>query len=315
MALGEWEKHSGATPREQPPGLGMKLTWQVRWICESAAPIVENAVDMALEPLGFRLEHVGRPVGGGEGVILLRIEADDSVAWRRPLFETAASLEADLLLSPGDDAPKRPELFVFDGDGTLLMGETIDELARVAGSFPDVAAITARAMRGELDFKGALRERVALLRGLSVGSLATVREALPLAPGARETVAELRKDGVRCALFTGGFHFLADELGRELGLDDVRANRLRSESGFLLGEIEGDIVDATAKATGLLELCAEYGIPPERSWAMGDGANDRPMLEAAGTAWGYRPKEILYDVLDGAIFGGDWRAMLRLSAE
>lgn len=215
----------------------------------------------------------------------------------------------------GVDAAMRPVGFsagvvVFDGDGTLLDGETIDQLGELAGRGEAIAAVTARAMAGDLDFEAALRERVAQLRGLPVASLGGLTAGLPLHSGVDDALASLRRSGVALAVFSGGFHFFLDPLATRWGLDRVVANRLEVADGVLTGGLVGPIVDAAAKAIALRRLAADHGVDLDRCVAVGDGANDLPMLRAAGLAVGFQPKPVLLPSLDAVICRGDMRALL-----
>lgn len=215
----------------------------------------------------------------------------------------------------GWDVCCRPETYEvgcvsFDGDGTLLEGETIDELARRAGAYDAVATITRRAMEGELEFAPALRERVAQLAGLSGQDLEAVSAALPWQRGVEPALAGLVERGVATAVFSGGFHFLLDARAPELGLTRVVANRLEVEAGRTTGALEGAIVDAAAKAEALREWARSLSVPLSATCAVGDGANDLPMLRAAGLSIGFRPKPVLLAEVDGVIASGDMRALL-----
>jgi phosphoserine phosphatase len=286
------------------------------------AGVLESSLEYVLGSYGVEIDHVGRPPGGGNGAEILiefRLVASapaparrEGLLWRRPLFEWARSLEMDLLLLAAAPAWSSPMLCAFDGDGTLFAGETIDELAQLAGVGDEVAALTAAAMRGELDFVSALRERVRRLVGLPLEKLGEIKLRLPIMAGAAPCLASLKASGSELALFTGGFHFFAADRAAELGIEHLLANRLADDGRVLTGELVGEIVDAAAKASALRSLCARLEIPLARSLACGDGANDLPMLESAATAIGFRPKDILLDRLDGALFRGDWSALVKL---
>ncbi|WP_345777690.1 phosphoserine phosphatase SerB [Sphingomicrobium clamense] len=181
-----------------------------------------------------------------------------------------------------------PKLFVADMDSTMIGQECIDELAAEVGLKDKVAAITERAMRGELDFAEALRERLALLEGLEVSVIDRLLfNRITPNPGARELIEGLKAAGVRCVLVSGGFTHFAKPIGELLGFDRVVANRLGVVDGKLTGKVEGDIVDADTKRRVLLE---EAGDEVERSVAIGDGANDLKMMEVAGLGIAYRAK-------------------------
>lgn len=185
-------------------------------------------------------------------------------------------------------------LLVSDMDSTLIAIECIDEIADMQGIKPQVAAITARSMAGELDFTASLRERVALLEGLPLSALEQVyRERLKLMPGARELVRACRDAGIRTLLISGGFTFFTDRLRDELGLDHAVANELEVVNGHLTGRLLGDVIDAQAKADWLVRLRDEMGLAPCQTIAMGDGANDLKMLAVAGLGVGMHPKPVV----------------------
>jgi len=182
---------------------------------------------------------------------------------------------------------------MMDVDSTFITAEQIDELARYAGAGDQVAAITERAMRGQLDFAAALRERVAALAGLPAGVLDDVAAGVRTSPGGTELVAAFTERGWPVALVSGGFHEIIDPLAAAHGIDYVRANRLGVSNGVLTGNVQGPIIDRAAKEHYLREVAAAEGIALEDAVAVGDGANDLDMVTAAGLGVGYRPKEAL----------------------
>ena len=192
------------------------------------------------------------------------------------------------------------KLIAFDMDSTLINIECVDEIADAAGRKAEVAAITEAAMRGEItDYKDSLRQRVALLKGVSVASMDEVyRERLKLNPGAAELVNACKKAGLKTLLVSGGFTFFTDRIRDELGMDYTRSNVLGIDNGFLTGEMVdqswGDICDGDEKRTMVLETCALIGITPGQVIAVGDGANDLPMMklcaEAGGLSVAYHAK-------------------------
>ncbi|OSI11748.1 phosphoserine phosphatase SerB [Neisseria canis] len=182
-------------------------------------------------------------------------------------------------------------LIVSDMDSTLITIECIDEIAAGVGLKNQVAAITERSMRGELDFEQSLRERVGLLKGLQEHVLQEVYDqVLQLSPGAEYLLAECKKHDVKFMLVSGGFTFFTDRLKKRLGLDYAYANQLSSENSILNGQLNGRIIDAKAKADLLTEHRNALGLEAWQVVAVGDGANDIPMLEAAGIGIAYRAK-------------------------
>jgi len=209
-------------------------------------------------------------------------------------------------------------LIAFDMDSTLINIECVDEIADAVGRKAEVAAITEAAMRGEiLDFKDSLRRRVALLKGVSVASMEEVyRERLKLNPGAAELVRACKDAGLKVLLVSGGFTFFADRVRDLLDIDYLRANELEIENGVLTGRLVdqpwGDICDGEEKRRMLVETCAQLGINPLQSIAMGDGANDLPMMGAAGLSVAYHAKPKVREQAMVAINAGGLDRLLEL---
>lgn len=234
--------------------------------------------------------------------------APDVGAVRRILDESFPA--SDMLISR--EAIEVPRLFVSDMDSTMIGQECIDELADFAGLKERIAAITERAMRGELDFEAALRERVGLLKGLSEGAITQcLEERIRPMDGARTLVATLKARGAKTVLVTGGFHAFADPVAEQLGFEHVVANRLGVHGGVLTGDVVGGIVDSSVKRKVLLDETAALG-EGAGSLATGDGANDIPMLEAATHGIAYRAKPKARAAADGWIERGDLTAILSL---
>ena len=185
---------------------------------------------------------------------------------------------------------KTPGLLVMDMDSTAIEIECIDEIARLAGCGEQVAEVTERAMRGELDFAASLRQRVATLRGADAAILQQVRDAMPLMPGLTTLVQQLQSMGWKVAIASGGFTWFANHLRDTLQLTAAAANQLEIRDGKLTGEVIGEIVDAQYKADTLRRLAEEFAIAPEQTVAIGDGANDLPMIKAAGLGIAYHAK-------------------------
>jgi phosphoserine phosphatase len=211
-----------------------------------------------------------------------------------------------------DRAFALPHVFVSDMDSTMIGQECIDELADFAGLKPQVAAITERAMQGELDFASALRERVGLLGGLDETAIATcLADRIRPTPGARALVATLKHVGCRTVLVTGGFHHFADPVAEQLGFERVVANRLAVADGKLGGTLVGGITDSAVKAEVLQDELARLG-NEAIGMAAGDGANDIPMLEAATWGVAYRAKPKARAAANGWIDRGDLTSILKL---
>ena len=223
--------------------------------------------------------------------------------------------QCDINTLPPAFDPRKVRLVVSDLDSTLIAIETIDELAAELGLKPQVAAITERAMAGELDFAAALRERVALLEGLPVARLEQVFETRmkpAIQPGAPETLAWLKQRGITFALVSGGFTFFTERLQKILPIDHARACRLEIRHGCLTGRVLEPIVDKDAKVAFLLELARKLALDPMETVAMGDGANDVPMLQTAGLGIAYHGHAIARQHADACIDRGDWRALRQL---
>ncbi len=251
---------------------------------------------------------MAEPVTSGEAAIELQLPDGDPAGVRAVLDRHFAP--CDLLVA--DREIIVPQLFVSDMDSTMIGQECIDELAGYAGIKPQIAAITERAMLGELDFPSALRERVALLAGLDENAIAQcLTQRIRPMPGAKTLVATLKRRGCRTVLVTGGFHAFADPVAEELGFDRVVGNRLGVAGGRLSGTLDGPISDSTTKKQALLEEAERLGAAAI-SLAMGDGANDIPMLEAATFGIAYRAKPQARDAADGWIERGDLTAVLEL---
>lgn len=198
----------------------------------------------------------------------------------------------------------RPDrLVVMDVDSTLITGEVIEMLAGHAGSREQVAAITERAMRGELDFAASLRERVATLAGLPLRVLREVLDEIELTPGAPELVAGLRERGWPLGLVSGGFIEVVGPLAERLGIERRRANRLEVAGGYLTGRVTGAVVDRAAKAAALRQWATELRVPLDRTVAIGDGANDLEMMATAGFSVAFNAKPVVAAQADAAVTG------------
>jgi phosphoserine phosphatase len=187
-------------------------------------------------------------------------------------------------------------LVVLDVDSTLIENEVIELLADEAGSGERVAEITFRAMNGELDFEQSLRERVATLARLHESVIETVRSRVTVTRGVPELIAGVQSAGGQVAVVSGGFHEIIDPLARELGLDHWRANRLAVVDGKLTGDVVPPVIDAAAKAAALREWATDAGIPMAQTVAVGDGANDLPMMAICGLAVGFDAKAPVRDL-------------------
>ncbi len=208
--------------------------------------------------------------------------------------------DVDVFVQPEENRFKR--LLVADMDSTIVGQECLDELADFAGLKREIAEITERAMQGKLDFKAALRERVAMLSGLDEDAISRcLAERVVPNPGAATLVRTMRVGGARSILVTGGFVSFADPIAKLLGFNAVRANRLLFDGSLLTGSVEDPIVDAQAKRDALIEAREELGLKREETLAIGDGANDRLMVQEAGLGVAFRAKPALAVVADARL--------------
>ncbi len=271
-------------------------------------------LDPALDALARDLSDQGTTLASatmieGDGaVIQLNLTGDERDPVLAAIDRHFGSV--DVLISSGEIVI--PHLFVSDMDSTMIGQECIDELADYAGIKDRIAAITERAMLGELDFEAALRERVALLAGLDETAIdQCLDERITPTPGARTLVATLAAHGARCVLVTGGFHHFADPVGDKIGFHRVVGNRLAVENGKLTGELSGPVCDSATKASVLAQESERLGAEAI-TMAAGDGANDIPMIESATYGIAYRAKPKARAAANGRIDRGDLTALLLL---
>jgi phosphoserine phosphatase len=240
----------------------------------------------------------------GEAVELALDAAPDLAVVRAALAGEAV----DAITQPA--AGRRKRLLIADMDSTIVTGETLDELADFAGLKDRIAAITARAMNGELDFKAALRERVAMLKGLPVAALQQTWQRVRLTQGARELVATMRAHGAVTALVSGGFTFFTGRVAALVGFDLHRSNVLLDDGAALTGAVAEPILDRHAKVATLRELAARDGLGLEAALAVGDGANDLDMLREAGLGVAFHAKPIVAAAARARVDHADLRALL-----
>lgn len=226
------------------------------------------------------------------------------IHWRAQL----APHKTDIFVTPAAHRVKK--LMVADMDSTMIAEETLDELAAACGIGVAVAAITARAMRGEIDFAAALRDRVAMLAGTPVATLDAVRARTHFNDGAVQLVRTMKAHGATTVLATGGFTPFAAHVAAHCGFDHYHANRLEIAGALVTGRTLPPLLDKDAKRTILHDYCARLGLNAADALAIGDGANDLPMLQSAGLGIGYRPKPLLLEMLPNCIIHGDLTAAL-----
>lgn len=231
----------------------------------------------------------------------VRGSAGDLDQLRADFLQIATELNVDIAFQEDNIFRRNRRLVVFDMDSTLIDAEVIDELAKEAGTGDAVAAITERAMRGELEFKESFAARVAQLKGLDAAVLETVAARLQMTEGAERLIVTLKALGYRTAILSGGFSFFARHLQDRLGIDYVYANELAIENGVVTGKVIGQVVDGQRKAELLLEIAEKEHIRPEQVIAVGDGANDLPMLSQAGLGVAFRAKPVVKESARHAI--------------
>jgi phosphoserine phosphatase len=286
------------------------------------ATLISNPDAAALDHAALRRARETLPAAGEPRRLAERIAADipfspagendnGTRAWAERLREGLADRPIDVVVQREGDRRKR--LLIADMDSTMIGQECVDELADKVGLKARVAAITERAMRGDIAFAPALRERVALLQGLPVATISDViAERIRLTAGGRTLVATMRANGAYTCLISGGFTLFAERIAAMLGFDESRANKLVLADGRLAGKVEEPILGREAKLAALKDLTARRGLSPDATLAVGDGANDLAMLLAAGVGVAYRAKPLVAAQAHTRIDHGDLTALLYL---
>jgi phosphoserine phosphatase len=257
-----------------------------------------------LGQLGANIERITRLAEGDLLALELTVRAParlEHSRLKRALFAVSNECGVDIAVQPESLFRRSKRLIVLDVDSTLIQHEVIDEVAHLAGVMEQVAAITAEAMAGRLNFAEALNKRVSLLAGLPAERLQEVSNKLELTPGAERLIAILKKLGYKTAIVSGGFTFFTDRLKERLQLDYAYANTLEIKNGKLTGRLLGPLIDAKGKARLLTEIAEREGIDMAQTLAVGDGANDLLMLEAAGLGVAFNAKPIVREAADLSI--------------
>lgn len=278
----------GARPRND---------WVVTLIAERIGASSLQSVLHRLHEHGAHVERIRRLTESDLSALelMFSLPADDGSheALKTALLELSLSDGFDVAIQKDDVHRRSKRLVVMDMDSTLIRIEVIDELAKAAGVGEKVAGITARAMAGELDYDESLRQRVALLAGLDASHLDRIARNLPLTDGAETLIRALKVLGFRTAVLSGGFDLPAKALKDRLGLDEAHSNVLEVRDGKLTGKVSGRIVNARVKAELLEQIARDERIPLEQTVAIGDGANDLPMMAEAGVSIAYRAKPVV----------------------
>jgi phosphoserine phosphatase len=250
---------------------------------------------------GANIDRIERMARYPVTAIDLHVSGTDPDRLRALLSVEAAAQGVDIAVQSANLLRRAMRLIVMDVDSTLIQGEVIELLAAHSGHQAEVAEVTERAMRGELDFEESLRARASLLAGIPSTALDEVYDELVLAPGARTLVRTLRRLNYRFALVSGGFSQITDRLADDLGIHYSRSNELEIVDGVITGRIIGDVVDRAGKATALRYFAEQVGVPVESVVALGDGANDLDMLAIAGLGIAYNAKQLVQDAADTTV--------------
>ncbi|PKW25291.1 phosphoserine phosphatase SerB [Phycicoccus duodecadis] len=290
LVAGRGDNASRRTGRAAVVVMGAPL--ETRHVAAVAASIAEH---------GANIDRIRRLSRWPVTTVELDVSGADVPGLRRALGLVSAATGCDIAVAPAGLARRGARLVVMDVDSTLIQDEVIELIAAHAGTEAEVAAVTERAMRGELDFAESLHARVATLAGLPVSVLDDVRAAVRLTPGARTLVRTLKALGFTVALVSGGFAEVVEPVGAELGVDHVRANRLEVVDGHLTGRVVGAVVDRAGKAAALREFAALEGLPLSRTVAIGDGANDLDMLGVAGLGVAFNAKPMVREQADTSV--------------
>ena len=264
-------------------------------------PAAVAAIAGRIADTGANIDRIERMARYPVTAIEMHVSGTDPDRLRVTLAEEAALQSVDVAVQPANLLRHGMRLVVMDVDSTLVQGEVIEMLAAQAGCLDEVAKVTDRAMRGEIDFEESLRARVALLEGLEVSALDRVYDEITLAPGARTLVRTLKRLGYRFAIVSGGFTQVTDRIAEDLGIDFAAANELEVVDGRLTGRIVGPVVDRAGKADALRRFAARAGVSEAATVAIGDGANDLDMLAAAGLGIAFNAKPVVQQAADTAV--------------
>ena len=295
--------HASVERSDDVPAIAVPSTHTIVVLGRPITAVAFGAVAREAAALGVNIDVIrgvsDYPVTGLE----LRVSAPPGLGGQLQanLARVGAEQGIDIAVENYSLERRAKRLIVFDVDSTLIQGEVIEMLAERAGAGAAVAAITGAAMRGEIDFAESLHQRVATLAGLPVEVLDEVADEVELTAGARTTIRTLRRLGFHCGVVSGGFRQVIEPLAHELMLDFVAANELEIADGKLTGRVVGPIVDRAGKAKALRDFAQQAGVPMEQTVAVGDGANDIDMLNAAGLGVAFNAKPALREVADASL--------------
>jgi phosphoserine phosphatase len=293
------------TPLQEFKGLRLAETKKpyVLTILGADRPGIVAAISSTLAKHHCNIDRI-KMIARGELLAMemwIDLRETDFQLLRMNLTAVAKRVGMDIVAQPEHVFKKRKKVIVFDMDSTIVDGEIIDGMAKLIGVGEEMEALTAKGMRGEINFVQSLRSRVSLLKGLRIKSLESLAKTFKLTKGSEELIAALKEMGFKVALISGGFTYFTDILKKRLGFDYAFGNELEIKRERLTGRVKGRIIDAQRKAEIMDEICREEGITRDEVVAVGDGSNDRIMIANAGLGIAFNAKEILKKVADGAI--------------
>jgi phosphoserine phosphatase len=295
----EAEITAGSGGPGDAPARGGRL--HVTLLGSPLTPGAITAIAGRIAASGANIDRIGRLAQRPVTCIEMDVSGGDPDLLRGDLAQAAAAQGVDVAVQRGGLHRRALRLIVMDVDSTLIRDEVIDLLAARAGCADEVAKVTEAAMRGELDFATALRERVGLLAGLGAEVLDEVRRELRLTAGAETLIRTLRGLGYKSGIVSGGFTEVIAPLAAELGIDYVAANSLEITAGKLTGRLSGPVIDRAGKAAALRRFAADAGVPLSQTVAVGDGANDLDMIAAAGLGVAFNARPVVRDAADTSL--------------
>ena len=295
------------TEHNEPAVFKLVLFGELNW--HSLLAFWEELNETTLENCLARLL---KPSQSLDGAVVIKFDQPLSDEQVKSLMLWAETQSLEFCVVKNGPELTRPGLLVMDMDSTAIEIECIDEIAKLAGVGEQVAEVTAAAMRGELDFAESLRARVNTLAGAPVSIIDQVADNLPLMPGLTALVEELQKHGWKLVIASGGFTYMTEALKRQLNLDETVANELEMDGDKLTGKVSGKIIDAEAKAETVFRLTQEYGLVPNQTIAMGDGANDLKMMAAANLGVAFHAKPLVREQADVSVRRGGLDQLLYL---